>query len=171
MILFVCPSCNKRLEAEEQGIGLVVPCPACNTQVTIPNSDVKVRIAPVSSPSSAHVDSTKPRTSAIDAGLICLVISVIAQFIGLIWLHTHPLNMGQILFFGLPFHLAAIVCAIVAMCTDQVKHGILLLAATTLAVVLFLGLYEREISASAERMQQQMMMDTQKQFQNLFPRR
>src|ERR1017187_6053658 len=162
MILFVCPSCNKRLEVEEQGIGLVIPCPACNTEVTIPNPAVKVRIAPVSSPSPAHRDSAKPRTTAIDAGLICLIISVITQFIGLLWIHTHPLTMPAFLYFELPFSVAASVAAIVAMCTDQVKHGIILLAATTLASVLFLGLYEREISSSAEGMQQQMMMDMQK---------
>jgi hypothetical protein len=36
MIDFVCPSCNRSLEVEDDAAGSTAPCPACNTSLAIP---------------------------------------------------------------------------------------------------------------------------------------
>jgi restriction system protein len=53
MIEFACPSCSQALEVEDEATGLTVPCPTCNTSLTIPakpapelTDDIPTRVSP-----------------------------------------------------------------------------------------------------------------------------
>ena len=43
-IIFECPQCGKSLAIDPRGIGLVIACPDCRTEVQVPTADVAAQV-------------------------------------------------------------------------------------------------------------------------------
>src|SRR6266850_1927307 len=95
MISFSCPSCKQTLEVEERGAGLIVPCPTCGKQVTIPWKVKPVVVKPAG-PSTFYKPPKKSEPDVppvIHAGVICLCIFAAVSFVGLILLQSQLQSM------------------------------------------------------------------------------
>lgn len=95
MISFSCPSCKQTLEVDERGAGLIVPCPTCGKQVTIPWK-VQPVVAKPPAPSTAYnpLDKLEPGVPpVVHAGVICLCIFSAVSLVGLILLHSQLQSM------------------------------------------------------------------------------
>jgi hypothetical protein len=208
MISFSCPSCKQTLEVEERGAGLIVPCPTCSEQLTIPWKVEPVVVRPAASPSIYdRPKRTEPDVPpVIHAGLLCLCIYVALAFIGLILFHSqfqsqmeamrqafnpanllslqaamqNPFSMQMqtlpvVFWLQTIFESAALICAIVAMCTDHVNKGLALLIGSAAAIGLFyFGLNHiadnalREQLAAISQQSIQMQQQMQQQIQQMF---
>ena len=78
-IKFTCPQCEKHLVIDAKGVGFIVTCPDCHTQMTIPKeSDAPVHKYIQSPPPSHKATDTgpnnagvqEPKESGIDSGLV-----------------------------------------------------------------------------------------------------
>jgi hypothetical protein len=90
MICFSCPSCKQTLEVEERGAGLIVPCPTCGEQVTIPWKVQPVVAKPLAPP-TAYNPSQKSEPDVppvIHAGMISLCIFAAVSLVGVILLYS-----------------------------------------------------------------------------------
>jgi hypothetical protein len=91
MITFSCPSCKQTLEVEERGAGLMIPCPTCSKQITIPWKVEPVVVGPAV---TASIYDHPPKKAdeippVIHAGVICLLIYVTITFVSLILFRSH----------------------------------------------------------------------------------
>jgi predicted RNA-binding Zn-ribbon protein involved in translation (DUF1610 family) len=95
MICFSCPSCKQTLEVEERGAGLIVPCPTCGKQVTIPWKVQPVAAKPPAlwTPSNPLQKSEPDVPPVIHAGVICLCIFAAVSLVGVIILHSQVRSM------------------------------------------------------------------------------
>jgi len=99
MICFSCSSCKQTLEVEERGAGLIVPCPTCGNQVTIPWK-VQPVVAKPPVPSTIYnlLQKSEPDVPpVIHAGMICLCIFAAVSLVGAILLHSQvQSNLAQL---------------------------------------------------------------------------
>jgi hypothetical protein len=159
MIQFDCPSCSQSLEVEDRGAGLSIGCPKCAAQITIPGEGpLRIRLP---SRSTSSLPGSGPsrvpfQTSALKAGWMCLVLFAIAGFFATLIATSNLLYVPWAIYLTLPFLSAATICAIVAMCTHQVKEGLTLLVAAFLVMVISSWLYMSATHRLAENQQKQM---------------
>lgn len=151
MIHLVCPACNQTLEVENEGAGLVLSCPACAAQVTVPEAKVGPAL---------RVVGGRTKSTAVQAGWICLGVGVLAFSVATIWLQRGGLGGLWVLYAGIPFLVVALICAVVALCTNQVWRGLIVLVGVVtvmaLSGVVTIKAYQRSSQENVQGAQQQM---------------
>ena len=151
MIHLVCPTCKQTLEVENEGAGLVLPCPACAGQVTVPEAKTGPALRMVGG---------RSKSTAVQAGWICLGMGVLAFSIATVWLQRGGLGGLWVLYAGIPFLVVALICAVVALCTNQVWRGLAVLVGVVtvmaLSGVVTIKAYQRSSQQNAQDAQQQL---------------
>ena len=59
-VKFACPQCGKHLVIDAKGVGFIVTCPNCQTQMTVPNK--------TNEPANKYIQSPPPPLGAMDTG-------------------------------------------------------------------------------------------------------
>lgn len=176
-ISFTCDKCGQSIVVDEAGAGISVDCPTCGKPVYVPSGaplstmsapvrvEAKSAKALVATTSVSRVPN-RPVTPAMEqkqaaihpaivASLACLLIGVAFGFVLLIVLHQSLMGVPIVLYMAAPFLGAAFWCATYGMCVGYVKHGLLLLAAMSLAIGIFYGAFLNSMPSSVRDMQRQ----------------
>lgn len=165
MIRLTCPTCKQLLEIEDEGIGLVQPCPACGAQVTVSKPTPTLRI--VNQPPVLIPPAAKSRSTAVQAGWICLAIATVVFTGSAIWLHRHTEAGPWVLYAALPFFAVTIICAVVAMCANQLLRGLALLTAAVIVCAVGFKSVAKDFQRANEKAVQDMLPQVEQQMQEL----
>ncbi len=130
-IRFRCPHCGRKIEVDERGAGLEVPCPECAQMIIIPGEprDVVPNGAPASPLSTVVLRLSAWRIArkyrAVVAGWLCLfAVAAVTR------------RWPQYSVFCAPLLLASFFLSIVAIQQRRVIHGVLILAFSLTALPL-----------------------------------
>ena len=177
-ISFDCGKCGKHLVIDEAAAGITIDCPQCGKPVFAPSnatprpSDPPTRVEVKATGSTtntipvAHNNPLIPSYSSqkksdvhpsIEAGIHCLLILVIIQFIGLVLVHQGSLWALGFMVASVFFTVTPLLCAVYGMCIGHVKHGLLIVAG--LAVITgfsYRVMLSPMVQPSADTMRRQM---------------
>jgi hypothetical protein len=144
-ISFDCDSCGKHLVVDQAGAGITIDCPGCGKPVYVPStasqsSPIRVELKSASRNTAAG-NSLFPSSSlqqkssihpSIEAGVHCLLILVVIQFVGFVLIRQSLLWGGIFVAADMPFVIAPLLCAVYGMCLGHVRQGVLIVAALAL---------------------------------------
>jgi DNA-directed RNA polymerase subunit RPC12/RpoP len=175
-VTFNCSNCRQSLEIDESGAGASIDCPKCGKPVYVPSRAVasptelptRVAVKPkqhstATGASSANRSSLPP---SIEGGLHCVVVAAVLLIIGL-FLFRSGLVVGMICFaVAIPFQIAALLCAVYAICNGSIKHGLaLVVGVAVLCALIMVG--PLWLQARTVTDMQKLMEEQQKQMEQM----
>jgi hypothetical protein len=133
------------LVVDQAGAGITIDCPGCGKPVYVPStasqsSPIRVELKSASRNTAAG-NSLFPSSSlqqkssihpSIEAGVHCLLILVVIQFVGFVLIRQSLLWGGIFVAADMPFVIAPLLCAVYGMCLGHVRQGVLIVAALAL---------------------------------------
>ncbi len=173
-ISFACGKCGQSLVMDEAGAGTSIDCPNCGDPVYVPSNSPappkelsQQRVAPISKPSLTYSSVRRQAAvhPAIMGSLHCLAIYVALGFIGLIAFQQDMFVAMIILYMAIPVISAQFLCAVYGICVGQVKFGLMLIGALSLATGLFYWFVLKSTPQAIDRQMQEMQKQIQRQMQ------